>query len=172
MQWVQSANESQRRWTMQCGDTKSFFGIWRSVKRRELYKSDAAIFQCIEKMSNDIDISVPVHHHVDGTVLVVLKKVFLETMRIVVGFNAEPADAAPSAAVDYRKLNLLELIRTHCEFVIVNRRSHFDVAELKEMLSIAQRMTGKQKCGFLTNRTCPNRTCCSPAKGARAGRKP
>ena len=73
-------------------------------------------------MSNDIDISV------------VLKKVFLETMRIVVGFNAEPADAAPSAAVDHRKFNLLDLIRTHCEFVIVNRRSHFDVGELKEML--------------------------------------
>ena len=133
---------------MQCRDTKSFFWIWRSVKRRELYKSNAAIFQCIEKMSNDIDISVPVHHHVDGTLLVVLKKVFLGTMRIVVGFNADPEhDAAHD--FDYRKFNLLELIRTHCEFVIVNRHSHFEVSELKQMVSIAQRMTGPQKSSFL-----------------------
>ena len=132
IQWVQSANESQRRWTMQFGDTKSFFGIWRSVKRRELYKSDAAIFQCVHRQIALCRIQIGM------SVLVVLKKVFLETMCIVVCFNAESAAAAARAdsAFDYRKFNAKSARTASSSSSTAAAIS--TSPELKQMLSIAQ----------------------------------
>ena len=154
---------------------KSFFNVWSIIKKRELYKYDRVIFDCMEKMCNDIDISVPIHHRVDDSVLIVLKKLFIDTMQIVVGFNNENCTKSPSRQIsadsfhahaaevkenepvteseanhyDYRKFNLQELIRTHMEFIIVNRKQCFDIDELKQMLIISRNMSGTQKFFFL-----------------------
>ena len=190
IQWVQMKNDTKRKWMIQCGNLKSFFNIWNIIKKRELYKYDYHIFECIEKMCNDIDISVPIHHNVDQTVLIILKKIFIETAQIVVGFNNEkkkkssPSFSSPTFSslsnifndeknntdndekyeqqgsnnnnnnehceyFDYHKFNLKELIRTHFEFVIVNRKQYFCIEELKKLLSIAHYMNNIQKYSFL-----------------------
>merc|ERR1712228_1138654 len=107
-------------------------------------------------------------------VLIVLKKLFIDTMQIVVGFNNEnslkslrqiSADSfygevkdsmdneteneTVSEYYDYHKFNLQELIRTHMEFIIVNRKQCFDIDELKQLLIISRNMTGTQKFFFL-----------------------
>eukprot|EP00483_Globobulimina_turgida_P010395 UN10415 len=50
---------------------------------------------------------------------------------------------------DYHKFNLQELIRTHMEFVVVNRKKYFEIDELKQLLSTAHYMNGFQKYSFL-----------------------
>eukprot|EP01084_Bolivina_argentea_P141027 247846_1 len=169
IQWVQIKNEmGPRKWMIQCGNLKSFFHVWKIIKKRQLYKYDRLIFETIEKMCNDIDISVPIHHNVDDSVLIVLKKIFIETMQIVVMFNNEnkmkimkhiekennnsfdeDEDIKTEYYYDYNKFNLQELIRTHMEFVIVNRKKYFEIDELKQILSIAYYMNGIQKYSFL-----------------------
>merc|ERR1712115_129632 len=95
---------------------------------------------------------------------IVLKKLFIDTMQIVVGFNTEntlksrqisvdslyceevkEAETETACPFDYRKFNLIESIRTHMEFIIVNRKQCFDIDELKQMLIISRNMTGTQK---------------------------
>ena len=121
---------------------------------------------------------MPIHHNVDPMVLLILKKIFIETMQIVVAFNNEKSrkvnkcgsrnnlsyldlnddklntdtnsdDSGTSEYYDYHKFNLQELIRTHFEFVIVNRKQLFDIDEIKQLLSISHFMSGMQKYSFL-----------------------
>eukprot|EP01083_Nonionella_stella_P257173 880525_1 len=184
IKWIKMQNETKRKWIIQCGDTQSFFHVWNIIKKRELYKYDRVIFNCIEKMCNDIDISVPVHHNVDDSVLIILKRIFIDTIQIVVSFNSEKAkrpsllrpkstrnsfmidevndhkesldnddangsESGASEYYDYHKFNLQELVRTHMEFIIVNRKGYFEMDELKQMLNIGHYMNGIQKYSFL-----------------------
>lgn len=158
IEWVQHTLQNERSWIIQCGCLDRFLSVWEIVKYRKLYKYHISIFECIEKMSHDIDISVPAHHCVHEHVLIALKQIFIDTMDIVVNFNSHelqsqlqtlPQMKKDSSTNAYLRFNLQQLLKTHFEFIIDNRQKIFDICEMQSMLHISKKMTSIQKFNFL-----------------------